>query len=429
MKHACPVSSHAAGSDREPIDEKTLFEKAGRLINNRAARFYRFFLPRRGTSVSQSNTSSHVPESPLSILFIMDHLDTGGAPIVVRNLIKEMSAQGVRVTLLLLSSRPRHELPDDVLTIDVPFAPTSLYQRLRRYHLHAKKIEATLESAPVRERGPFDLVMAHLHHAHQVVSRTSLAQTSWYCLHSDPVSAFLGNKRGLARRIKKYKVKRLYHGRKLVTVSKEMLNRLSAHFGIHPEKGVSILNPLDIEHIQQLAHQSVSDIADDEFLVFVGRLDLRAKRFDRLLEAYRQSGTELPLLIIGGGSSSEQVARLIRDMGLEDRVRMLGHRDNPYPYMARSRALLLSSDYEGFALVLAEALSLGVPVISTNCPCGPAEILGNSLKDCLVPVDDTAAFARAISRVIAAPPAIPHDICDNFQLATVARRYTSLTQA
>lgn len=356
------------------------------------------------------------------MLFLIDHLDTGGAPVVVRDLIKGMHQAGVQVTLVVLSERVSHKLPEGVELVTLPLVMNTRAERRQRYARHAALLNDWLEQYSTR----FQLVVAHLHHTHQVVSRSHLASQAWYCLHSDPVMDFLGNRRGVGRWNKRRKVRALYNRRKVVTVSLGMLKRLTTHFNVVPSKGVAIYNPLDGKRIAVMSQQSAVD-APIDYVLFVGRVTSRPKRVDRLLAAYQESGLEIPLLLIGGGDLSE-VSSLINSMGLTDKVWVLGARDNPYAYMSQARALVLSSDYEGFPLVLLEALACGTPVVSVDCPTGPSELLTGELRDFLVPMDDIQAFANALQRVVDHPPAVPMDIAERYGLESVVARYLALAE-
>lgn len=88
--------------------------------------------------------------------------------------------------------------------------------------------------------------------------------------------------------------------------------------------------------------------------------------------------------------------------------RPAGFAENPFAFLARSSLFVLSSRYEGFANVLVEALALGVPVVSTDCPHGPREILDDGRFGPLVPVGDPVALAEAILSVMEAP--IPSEV-------------------
>ena len=96
---------------------------------------------------------------------------------------------------------------------------------------------------------------------------------------------------------------------------------------------------------------------------------------------------------------------LIRDLGLTADVDLPGFVSNPYAYMARAEVFVLSSIYEGFGNVVAEALATGTPVVATDCPSGPAEILCRGQYGKLVPVKDPSAMAAAIVNSLNRPPA------------------------
>ncbi|SHM81826.1 Glycosyltransferase involved in cell wall bisynthesis [Halomonas cupida] len=350
---------------------------------------------------------------------------------MVRDLIKGMHQAGAQVTLVVLSERVSHELLEGVALVTLPLAMNTRAERRQRYARHAALLNDWLSGwLSDRQEGQtsgFNLVVAHLHHAHQVVSRSCLASTAWYCLHTDPVVELLGNKRGLGRWLKQRKVQALYGDRRVLAVSQGILDSMASRLRIRMARQVAVHNPIDMARIRELAAERIDDVPPD-YLVFVGRINQRQKRFDRLFDAYRDSGVQLPLVVVGAGGDLPAVKAMAESRGVADRVHFLGSRTNPYPYMQHARALLLSSDYEGFALVLAEALALGTPTISVDCPSGPAEILCEGLADCIVPLDDDAAFARTIQWAVEHPPRVPTEICDRFRLATVVERYLALAE-
>jgi glycosyltransferase involved in cell wall biosynthesis len=140
----------------------------------------------------------------------------------------------------------------------------------------------------------------------------------------------------------------------------------------------------------------------------IGRL-AHQKDFPTLLRAFARVHERRPLrLAIGGKGSPMQVARvheLADQLGIRADVTVLGFLSNPLPYMARAAVFVLSSRYEGFPNVLVEALAAGTPVVSTDCPSGPREILDNGAYGSLVEVGDDAALAEAIARTLDDPPA------------------------
>lgn len=102
------------------------------------------------------------------------------------------------------------------------------------------------------------------------------------------------------------------------------------------------------------------------------------------------------LVIIGEGEGRHMLETLVHDLKLDNDVALIGFVDNPYAYMKRSRVFVLSSIREGLPTVLIEAMACGTPVVSTDCPSGPAEILEGGRYGKLVPVGDIEALAKAI---------------------------------
>ena len=117
-----------------------------------------------------------------------------------------------------------------------------------------------------------------------------------------------------------------------------------------------------------------------------------------LVEAFASVARQLDakLIIVGEGPLRGAIQHRIGELGLEDRVELVGHVADPSPYYASAHVLVLSSAYEGFALVIVEALHHGLGIVSTDCPDGPREILNDGEFGRLVPVGDAAALADAM---------------------------------
>jgi glycosyltransferase involved in cell wall biosynthesis len=137
-------------------------------------------------------------------------------------------------------------------------------------------------------------------------------------------------------------------------------------------------------------------------LLAVGRLSAQ-KDFPTLLRAFSKLRHQnaLRLVILGEGDDRSRLQSMIRDMDLEDRVALPGFVGNPFSYMSRARLFVLSSAWEGLPGVLLQAMACGCPVVSTDCPSGPAEILENGRWGRLVPVGDAQALASAIEQTLA----------------------------
>ena len=143
----------------------------------------------------------------------------------------------------------------------------------------------------------------------------------------------------------------------------------------------TVYNMLPVDRIRKQAKEEIPyKYPEESFnLVLVGRLKDSHKGQRRLISVIsrlRSAGKKISLTLVGDGSDREIIERHIRKHHLEDRVFLVGSQKNPFPYIAGADALVCASYYEGFNLTVAEALILGVPVISTECT-GPCEILDN----------------------------------------------------
>lgn len=136
----------------------------------------------------------------------------------------------------------------------------------------------------------------------------------------------------------------------------------------------------------------------------VGRL-VGQKDFFTLVRAFHQVRQQrrARLMILGEGEDRSSLETLIRKLKLEQDVALPGFVENPYAYMANSAVFVLSSCYEGFGNVVAEALAVGTPIVATDCPSGPAEILENGKYGKLVPIADPNSMARAILETLDHP--------------------------
>lgn len=144
---------------------------------------------------------------------------------------------------------------------------------------------------------------------------------------------------------------------------------------------------------------------DDPVLLAVGRLT-RQKGFDTLLAAFAEvrRASRARLIILGEGESRSALEALRAELQLDEEVDLPGFVPNPYPYMVRAATFVLPSRWEGFPNALVEAMALGTPVVATDCPSGPREILRDGHYGPLVPVDSPHALAQAILATLADPP-------------------------
>ncbi|GHA43890.1 glycosyltransferase [Photobacterium aphoticum] len=171
----------------------------------------------------------------------------------------------------------------------------------------------------------------------------------------------------------------LFSNKSIFTVSnfiREPIETKSYLLGVKFKSLTTIYNPCDIEKISELAKEEINLI--EPFILSVGRMT-KQKRFDRLISAYKKSNISQKLVIIGDGHERKSLEKQIKDLKLEKKVILHGFDKNPFKWMKKADFFVLSSDVEGFVLVVNEALACGTPVIATDC--GPiTEILCDELS-------------------------------------------------
>lgn len=197
------------------------------------------------------------------------------------------------------------------------------------------------------------------------------------------------------------------HADGVIGVSQGVTDDLFQLIGGDPGRFHTIYNPVLPKDLADRAAEAAEHPwfgGDIPLLIGAGRLT-RQKDFATLLRAFALVLKERParLLLLGDGPEREGLESLSRELGINAAVDFHGFVANPFPFIARSNLFVLSSAWEGFGNVLVEAMALGVPVVSTDCPSGPREILHDGALGPLTPVGDSAALAAAILATLAAP--------------------------
>jgi glycosyltransferase involved in cell wall biosynthesis len=191
----------------------------------------------------------------------------------------------------------------------------------------------------------------------------------------------------------------------IVAVSQGVANDLAQITGLPLSRIRVIYNPVEPAKLLEKAKEPVEHpwfaIGESPVILGLGRLH-KQKDFPTLIRAFSQVRQVQPcrLVIVGRGPERQKLNCLVRELGLEEDVAMVGFNENPYAYMARATVFVLSSAWEGLPNALIEAMAVGTPVVSTNCPSGPVEILDKGKYGSLVPVGDSKVMAEAILGVL-----------------------------
>jgi glycosyltransferase involved in cell wall biosynthesis len=159
----------------------------------------------------------------------------------------------------------------------------------------------------------------------------------------------------------------------------------------HIRNVATVCNPLTF-YPETLSHPS----KESGRIIAVGRLEPQ-KRFDRLINAFSLIAHKYPLWYIdiyGEGNDREALQRLIEEKGLTKQIYLKGVTSNVYSEYERSQFFVFSSDYEGFGLVLAEAMACSIPCVSTDCPFGPSDIIEDRVDGLLCKMTEEDLSAK-----------------------------------
>ena len=189
---------------------------------------------------------------------------------------------------------------------------------------------------------------------------------------------------------------------KIICICKEMKEDLINLKNELKNKVDFLYNPIDFDRIKKLSNEDFSEedkkLLKDKFLLSIARLDCVPKDFETLFKAYeiaKKDGYDGKLYIIGDGPDKDKVEKLKEANLYKEDILLLGRKENPYNWLKKADKLILSSRYEGFAIVLLEGLCLGKNVIASDCKTGPNEILANNRGE-LFEVGDYLTLAKYI---------------------------------
>jgi glycosyltransferase involved in cell wall biosynthesis len=215
----------------------------------------------------------------------------------------------------------------------------------------------------------------------------------------------------------------------IIANSQGAAESLQKHNRLSREKIRVIYNPVVSPELLQLAEQPLAHpwFSDTIYPVVlgIGRLT-RQKDFPTLLRAFATARRDHPmrLVIVGDGEERARLCALAQQLGVNQEVLLVGFDPNPYRYMRRASVFVLSSQWEGLPNALIEAMACGAPVVSTDCPSGPREILEDGKWGRLVPVGDSVALAHAILETLARPLLVnPMERAMDFTVEKITEEY------
>lgn len=332
------------------------------------------------------------------VLFVINSLAGGGAERVMVTLLRHSGAWRDRhdMALALLDEEPGAYSPPEWLTVHCLGADGRTGRSLSRLRAFVGRWRP-------------DVVVSFLTRSN-IAAAFAVAGRGIPLVISERVNthAHLGG--GIAGKVSRALVRAAYpRARKVIAVSRGVADDLAARFDVGPDRLSVIANPVDGARIRALGAERCDERPARPYVAAMGRLTAN-KNFALLIEAFARSGIGGQLLILGEGPERPALERQVRELGLTGRVLLPGFSANPFPLLAAAQAYVLPSNAEGFPNGLVEAMALGVPVIATDCPSGPSEILaGRAQGICtgleaaahglLVPCEDAEAMDEALRRI------------------------------
>lgn len=371
----------------------------------------------------------------MKVAFVINDLSGGGAEKALLHLASYLHGSGLEVSVLTLQSgNDAYQLPAGLQHI------TLSTQRLARgagrilaLPLQGREIARLLDELDA------DLCVSFLPRANvaHVMSR-------WFgnrrpILATEQVSsrdAYPSNRPGdrLMRRL----IQWFYPRADAVFPSSTGVMDGLRRFGISPDRMRVVYNSVVLEEIRKFAAEPVLALDGEQMptVITVGR-HVYQKDHQTLLHAFAKVRRKLTarLVFLGQGPMREELEALAGELGIADDVFFAGFQKNPFAWLAKSSLFVLSSRYEGFGNVVIEAMACGLPIVSTDCPSGPAEILKDGETGLLVPVEDANAMAAAIQTLLEDSEAhakyanLAVERAEDFDISVVGQQYHELLES
>jgi len=340
----------------------------------------------------------------MRLLILHINSSFGGAERTTGNLLRYLNRRLINEVIFFASGAIKHYFPEDSYN---RFIDTQAYS-LSGWFVDLKTLlrDARVLAGILKKEAP-DTVFSVMHYPSAILVFSSL----FYKLKAKKVISFRGPvyehmryfEDGVLRKIFLWAVITIttVFADSVIVPSKGMKEELKRHF-LGREKKIRVIpNGIDIELIDILKNESADDcrvLVDKKYPIICSASRLSPeKRLDLLLKAFSiiRKEVESALVIVGNGPDLERLKSMARSLGISDSIFFLGEKKNVFPYIFRSDIYVHTCLFEGFGYNIIEAMACGTPVVATDCPYGPAEII-DGRYGVLVPPDDPVKLAKTI---------------------------------
>ncbi|WP_299442339.1 glycosyltransferase [uncultured Aquimarina sp.] len=320
---------------------------------------------------------------------MVSSLGVGGAERSSAILSKMLVNSGYDVTIISVLDDIVYDYEGDLINLELLTSSNKwLYKRWRKFIISRKlvsdkKFDYIIDAAPRPWWFRQWFINTFVYQKTDTVFVVHNYNLSGYF----PESKFLG--------------KRLYkNSYELVGVSKDSVLHFKEKYNL--EKGRCIYNAFDESHWNKLSEVKI-DVPEKPYILSYGRILDESKNYSFLIKTYAQSklpAKGIKLLVIGDGPDKIKIQNLVKGYSLQEYVIFEGFSENPFPYVKQALFTTLTSNYEGFPMVLIESLAMETPVVSVDCKSGPSEVIVTGKNGILVPFKDELAYSEALNKMI-----------------------------
>jgi glycosyltransferase involved in cell wall biosynthesis len=332
----------------------------------------------------------------IKVLFLINSLAGGGAERVMLMILKHIDRDRFvpRLAVLKLEGDYLNQVPDDINTYSLNMDGFRVGKELPKLLYRLKKV--------INDFRP-DVVFSFMWESNIINSLANIVAKREKKVLNERCELIARFKdlfgEGIKSRAALILTKYLYKRADSIVSLSAGVKRQFVNLGLPPTLITTILNPVDLSAI---GRRKLEDIdMGRPYILFAGRLTPQ-KNVPLLLKSFAMTRDEfdVDLLILGQGEEEGKLKELVKDLKLDNRVIFKGFENNPFKYMYKAVIFVLCSNYEGLGNVIIEAMACGTPVVSTDCPYGPGELIENGVNGILVPVGDAVAIANAFKTLL-----------------------------